>query len=86
MRHRSFIFVAVVVFLLIVGAVAAYAYDNSRDDQIAKGVSVAGHDVGGMSASAARAVVRHELAASLAQPVVVSRHSLQFKLLSLIHI
>jgi lipoprotein-anchoring transpeptidase ErfK/SrfK len=80
MRHRSFIFVAVFVFLLIVGAVAAYAYDNSRDDQIAKGVSVAGHDVGGMSASQARAVVRRELAVALARPVVVTRHSRRFKL------
>ncbi len=80
MRHRSFIFVAVFVFLLIVGAVAAYAYDNSREDRIAKGVSVAGHDVGGMSASQARAVVRRELAASLARPVVVTRHSRRFKL------
>ncbi len=80
MRHRSFILVAVFVFLLVVGAVAAYAYDNSRDDRIAQGVSIAGHDVSGMSASQARAVVRRELAASLAQPVVVSRRSRKFKL------
>ena len=31
MRQKSFIFVAVLVFLLIAGAVAAYAYDSSRD-------------------------------------------------------
>ena len=43
-----FIFVAVLLLVLVGGAVAAYAYDSSRDDLIAKGVTVAGVDVGGM--------------------------------------
>jgi lipoprotein-anchoring transpeptidase ErfK/SrfK len=80
MRQRSFIAVAVIVFLLIVGAVSAYAYDSSRDDQIAEGVSIAGTDVGGMKASQARAVVKRDLAAKLEKPVVVSHGSKQFKL------
>jgi lipoprotein-anchoring transpeptidase ErfK/SrfK len=80
MRQRSFIAVAVIVFLLVAGAVSAYAYDSSRDDQIAKGVSVAGTDVGGMSASKARSVVRAQLAASLEKPVVVTHGSRRFTL------
>ena len=53
MRHKSFIFVAVLLLVLVGGAVAAYAYDSSRDDLIAKGVTVAGVDVGGMRTSEA---------------------------------
>ena len=49
MRHRWFILVAVLLLVLVGGAVAAYAYDSSRDDLIAKGVTVAGVDVGGMT-------------------------------------
>jgi lipoprotein-anchoring transpeptidase ErfK/SrfK len=80
MRQRSFIAVGVMVFLLIAGAVSAYAYDSSRDDKIAEGVSIAGTDVGGMKASQARAAVRRDLAVQLRQPVVVSHRSRNFKL------
>ena len=55
MRHRSFILVAVLLLVLIGGAVAAFAYDSSRDDLIAEGVTIAGVDVGGMTSAEARA-------------------------------
>ena len=42
MRHRWFIFVAVLLLVLIGGSVAAFAYDSSRDDLIAEGVTIAG--------------------------------------------
>ena len=42
----------------LVLAAGAYAYDSSRDDLIAKGVTVAGVDVGGLRAGAARDVLR----------------------------
>jgi lipoprotein-anchoring transpeptidase ErfK/SrfK len=80
MRQKSFIFVAVLVFLLIAGAVAAYAYDSSREDQIAEGVSIAGHDVGGMTTTEARSLVQRELAASLSRPIVVSHHGKRYTL------
>src|ERR687897_3675173 len=48
MRHRWFILVAVLLLIMIGGAVAAFAYDSSRDDLIAEGVTIAGVDVGGM--------------------------------------
>jgi lipoprotein-anchoring transpeptidase ErfK/SrfK len=79
-RHRSFIFVAVVVAVLIVGAVAAYAYDSSRDDTIAKGVTVAGVDVGGMTPAEALPVVRRELKPALEQPVAVRARGKRFNL------
>ena len=57
MRHKSFILVAVLLLVLVGGAVAAYAYDSSREDVIAEGVTVAGVDVGGMQLAQARRVV-----------------------------
>ncbi|HEY1357607.1 MAG TPA: L,D-transpeptidase/peptidoglycan binding protein, partial [Thermoleophilaceae bacterium] len=80
MRQRSFILVAVTVAILIVGAVAAYAYDSSRDDTIAKGVTVAGVDVGGMSVGEAKAKLNHELAGSLQKPVTIDFRKRHFKL------
>jgi lipoprotein-anchoring transpeptidase ErfK/SrfK len=54
-----------------VGAVAVYAYDSARDDRIAKGVTIAGVDVGGMSVGHARRVVERRVAAPLERPVAV---------------
>ena len=67
MRQRSLIFVVVLVVALLGGTVAAVAYDSSRDDLIASGVTVAGVDVGGMRADQARAD-RGPRAARPAQP------------------
>ena len=80
MRHRWFILVAVVLLVLIGGAVAAYAYDSSREDLIAEGVTIAGVDVGGMEADEARALVRRELQEPLEQPISVVRHRTRFTL------
>jgi hypothetical protein len=80
MRHRWFIFVAVVLLVLIGGAVAAFAYDSSRDDTIAKGVTVAGVDVGGMSTAEAQRVVRRQLQTALEEPISVRRGQTRFTL------
>jgi lipoprotein-anchoring transpeptidase ErfK/SrfK len=80
MRQKSFILVAVVVLALIAGAVAAYAYDSSRKDQVAEGVTVAGVDIGGLSAEQARTKVKAQLAGALDQPVVVRRGDARFTL------
>ena len=80
MRHRWFILVAVVLLVLIGGAVAAFAYDSSRDDRIAKGVTIAGVDVGDMTTTEARRVVQHELQKPLERPVVVRRGQTRFTL------
>ena len=71
---------AVVLLVLIGGAVAAYAYDSSREDLIAEGVTIAGVDVGGMTSDEARALVRRELQEPLEQPISVVRHKTKFRL------
>ena len=63
MRQRSFIVLAVALAVLVVGAVGVYAYDKSRDDIIAKGVTAGGVDLSGMNANEARDTLRRELAA-----------------------
>ena len=71
---------AVVLLVLIGGAVAAFAYDSSREDLIAEGVTVAGVDVGGMSTDEARALVRRELQEPLEQPISVVRGKSRFSM------
>jgi len=80
MRHKSFIFLAVVLLVLVGGAVAAFAYDSSRDDLIADGVTVAGVDVGGMHVDQAKRVVRRELRGPLEQPLAVVWKKQRFNL------
>jgi lipoprotein-anchoring transpeptidase ErfK/SrfK len=80
MRQKSFILAATAVFFLVLGAVAVYAYDSSRDDLIANGVTVAGLDVGGMNPAEARAVVRRELAAPLERSIEVTHRDKRFRL------
>ena len=80
MKQRSFILVAVTVTILLVGAVAVYAYDSSRDDLIAEGVTVAGVDVGGMRTDEARRVLQREVARPLERPVAVGYKGRRFNL------
>ena len=80
MRQKSFILVAVLLLVLVGGSVAAYAYDSSRDDVIADGVSVAGVDVGGMRVSEARAVIGRELREPLERPISVVHAGRRFTL------
>ncbi len=80
MRQRSFIFVAVVIVALLAGTVGAVAYDSSRDDLIASGVTVAGVDVGGMRAAQARRIVARELQKPLSRPVAVMHGTWKFEL------
>ncbi len=80
MRHKSFILVAVLLLLLVGGAVAAYAYDSSRKDRIAEGVTVAGAPVGGMTTAQAHRVLERELKEPLEQPVAVVYKGTRFNL------
>ena len=80
MRHRWFILVAVLLLALIGGSVAAFAYDSSRDDVIAKGVRIAGVDVGGMTTGEARRLVQRELQEPLEKPISVVRGKTRFSL------
>jgi lipoprotein-anchoring transpeptidase ErfK/SrfK len=80
MRQKSFILVAVLLLVLVGGAVAAYAYDSSRDDVIAEGVTVAGVDVGGMRVDEAHRVIARELRRPLERPISVVRAGRHFTL------
>jgi lipoprotein-anchoring transpeptidase ErfK/SrfK len=80
MRHRWFILVAVFLLALIGGAVAAFAYDSSRENVIAEGVTIAGVDVGGMKTPQARSLVRRELQEPLERPIAVVRGKQRFRL------
>jgi hypothetical protein len=70
MRSKSFFAVAGVLVILLVAAGAVYAYDSSRDDLIAEGVTIDGIDVGGLHTATARERLRAQLLAPLARPVV----------------
>lgn len=59
------------VLVLLVLAVAAYAYDSSQDGKIADGVTIGGVDVGGMSEAEAKSAVREELLAPLRHSLLV---------------
>lgn len=70
MGRKTKIAIATALALLLLGAVAAYAYDSSQSDTIAEGVTIGGVEVGGMDAVQAERAVRRQLLAPL-------RHSLR---------
>jgi lipoprotein-anchoring transpeptidase ErfK/SrfK len=82
MRNRSFILIAALLGVLLAGAAGTYAYDRSGRDTIAKGVRVAGVDLGGLNASRARARLEQEYLTRLRQPIVVHHGDLTFRLTS----
>jgi hypothetical protein len=71
MRNKLLIASAATAVVALAAAGALYGYDASRSDVIANGVSVAGVDVGGLSASSARRLLRTRLAPRLERPVDV---------------
>jgi lipoprotein-anchoring transpeptidase ErfK/SrfK len=71
-KRRILIIGAVIVLLALAGGASAlYAYDSSRSDVIAHGVTAGGVDVGGLSASAARDILDRSLSPKVGKPVVV---------------
>jgi hypothetical protein len=82
MRRRLLVAAGVLTTVLGVGltAVGAYAYSWSRAnaDVIARGVTVAGIDVGGLHAADARALVAARLGAQLGRPVRLTYETHRF--------
>ncbi|MEX0993453.1 MAG: L,D-transpeptidase family protein [Solirubrobacterales bacterium] len=66
--------------LAIAVLLAAYVYDSSRKELVRAGVHVAGVDIGGLRAEAARAKLRRRLSGRLEQPVRVRAAGSRFKL------
>ena len=71
MGRRLLLLMAVVASMVLLGALAAYAYDRSRSEHIADGVTVGGIEIGGLTAAEARAQVRRGLTAPLRREIVV---------------
>jgi lipoprotein-anchoring transpeptidase ErfK/SrfK len=80
LKSKAFTFIAALLVLLIVGSVAVYAYDSSRSDRIADGVTIGGVAVGGLSADEARAKVRSQVATKVEQPIAVTHGKTRFTL------
>jgi lipoprotein-anchoring transpeptidase ErfK/SrfK len=70
MGRKTQIAIVTGIVLLVLGAIAAYAYDDSQSDKIADGVTIGGVDVGGMTEAEAKHAVRRQLLLPL-------RHSLR---------
>jgi lipoprotein-anchoring transpeptidase ErfK/SrfK len=78
--RRLQIALIVTIVALLGAAVAAYAYDSSREDEIAEGVEIAGVDVSGMQVDEARRLVRAEVVEPLRKPVTVSFKDVKYQL------
>jgi hypothetical protein len=63
--------VAAVLLVLAAGAGGLYAYDSSRSDVVAHGVSAAGVDIGGLGAARARDVLQRSLGPKIGAAVIV---------------
>lgn len=73
---------SVLLVLLAGGAGALYAYDASREEHIARGVTVAGVDVGGMEVEEARSVLRRRIASRLDRPLLLKHRGRGVRLVS----
>jgi lipoprotein-anchoring transpeptidase ErfK/SrfK len=80
MRSKQFIVVAAALAVMCVLAGAVYAYDHGRRDKIAKGVTVGGVDVGGLTRSAAERKLEARYLSALHEPVVIHHGTKTWKL------
>ena len=80
MGRKLYIALALAVALLLGAAVAAYAWDSSRSDEIAEGVDIGGVDVGGFTEAKAEALVTHELIDPLDRGLVVTYDGVKYEL------
>lgn len=80
MGRKTQIAMIAVVFLLIGGAVGAYAYDSSTKDELAKGVTINGIDVSGMNREEATQAVTNQVLAPQRKPVEVTYDKQVYKL------
>jgi hypothetical protein len=71
---------AALVLVVLGGAVAVWAYDRGREDLIAKGVRIAGVDVGGLRRDAATRLVQQRLDERIQRPIVVRADHRRFRM------
>jgi L,D-transpeptidase catalytic domain/Putative peptidoglycan binding domain len=72
--------IVVAVAVMLIAAVAAYAWDESRSDEISEGVRVGSVDVGGLTTGEATDLVRHELVTPLRKPITVTFEDVKYRL------
>ena len=77
---RIAIVILATLALLLAGAGVVFAYDSSRSDVIAKGVSIGDVHVGGLSTADAKAKLSRALLEPLQEPLVVSAEGKTFPL------
>ncbi len=80
MSRTTIIISTALVAVLFAVAGAVIAYDQSRGDTLARGISVGGVAVGGLSESGARARLRERLVSRLEKPLVVVAGETRFRL------
>ena len=80
MRRRTLILTSALVAVLLVGAGGMYLYDFSHEDEIAKGVSVNGVDLGGLSPDEARTKLRSSFLGEARAPVIIEAGRKTFRL------
>lgn len=80
MRKSHVIALVSVLGLLLVVVGAAFAYDQTRKDKIAEGVTVGGVDVGGMTPAQAKATLERRILDPLREPLVVERGTRSWRL------
>lgn len=80
MGRKLYIALTLAVVLLLGAAVAAYAWDSSRADEIAEGIKIGGVEVGGMTAAEAERLVSDELVEPLDRDLVVVHDGVKYKL------
>lgn len=78
MGRKAQIAIVAAVFLLIAGAVGAYAWDSSKEDEIAEGVRIGNVDVGGLNRDEAKQEVRATVIKPLAKPVTVTHDGTRY--------
>ncbi|MGH2957662.1 MAG: L,D-transpeptidase family protein [Solirubrobacterales bacterium] len=71
MHQKLLIALAAALTMLLLLAVAVWAYDSAQKDQIAPGVKVGGVEIGERDVDQARKLIENEIVAPLRKPVVV---------------
>jgi hypothetical protein len=80
MRSKQFIGVAAALAIMCVLAGAVYAYDHGRRDHIAKGITVGGVNIGGMTRESAQRKLEARLLGALHEPIVIHHGKKTWKL------
>jgi hypothetical protein len=80
MRSKQLIGVAAALAVMCVLAGAVYAYDHGHRDRIAKGISVGGIEIGGMTRAGAQRKLEARLLGALHEPIVIHHAKKTWKL------